>query len=599
VEVFVFNVLSRRFQIALLLILIICSCSFTDISSQNLDVKPSRQSSMEAFSNGKYDIAYDQFNELLTSYPKDPLYKYYSGVCLVKLNRNPERASELLQQSLQVVAAARNVPTDAVFYLGRAQQMAGRFSDAIESYKRFENLSGKKVAKELGVPEFVQQCNIKVGKLITSEPASPGKVEKEINMKPPKEVVPVRVDKRQQTINNPASSKSKLPQDYEILLDEALDFQFKADSLTRIANSHRSELDSLPSPGKSATRNRIQELETLSGTYQMKADAKFSEAENLKNSKSFDTKSAVIQTDTQRKITAEKDSVVKQVPIAESGIIKDSILKADSKKSLNKNNPKTEIKAATDSVRPAPPVNMPNSGKSDRVEVYSVFEVLTKPVVNNSDKIPVDSEVPEGLTYRIQVAVFRNPVLLSYFKGISPVYGFKVQGSDRTGYYAGLFRRSADASKALNAVKARGFKDAFVTAFSGSKIISAERAAILEKEWGKKPFFKNMSAASLAATDTLAPALIFRVEVLRSQKPVKEEMAVRIKKIAGNRGLDIQNADDGKIVYLIGKFITFGSAAEYSDLLVRNGFREAKVVAWLGNKEIPVEKAKQLFEQLE
>jgi len=63
--------------------------------------------------------------------------------------------------------------------------------------------------------------------------------------------------------------------------------------------------------------------------------------------------------------------------------------------------------------------------------------------------------------------------------------------------------------------------------------------------------------------------------------------------------LDILNSADGSFVYLIGKFITFESASEYSDLLVRNGYREAKVVAWLGDREIPVETAKQLFERLE
>jgi hypothetical protein len=52
-------------------------------------------------------------------------------------------------------------------------------------------------------------------------------------------------------------------------------------------------------------------------------------------------------------------------------------------------------------------------------------------------------------------------------------------------------------------------------------------------------------------------------------------------------------------VYLIGKFLTFESAAEYADLLIRNGQKDAKVVAYLGRREIPVETAKQLFEKLE
>ena len=68
--------------------------------------------------------------------------------------------------------------------------------------------------------------------------------------------------------------------------------------------------------------------------------------------------------------------------------------------------------------------------------------------------------------------------------------------------------------------------------------------------------------------------------------------------MAGNRGLDIQTLEDGKFAYWIGKFITFETAAEYADLLNRNGYREAKVVAWLGKKEISIETARQLFDNL-
>jgi hypothetical protein len=98
--------------------------------------------------------------------------------------------------------------------------------------------------------------------------------------------------------------------------------------------------------------------------------------------------------------------------------------------------------------------------------------------------------------------------------------------------------------------------------------------------------------------DTVPPALSFRVEVIRSLKPLKEDIVEGIRKVAGNRGLDIQPLDDGNIAYLIGKFITFESAAEYADLMIRNGYRETKVVAWLGKKEIQVETARQLFDNL-
>jgi hypothetical protein len=115
-------------------------------------------------------------------------------------------------------------------------------------------------------------------------------------------------------------------------------------------------------------------------------------------------------------------------------------------------------------------------------ENFPVFEVLTKPVTDPTVKIVIDPEVPEGLNYRIQLGVFSKPVTPAFFKGITPVFGVRIPGGNMTRYYAGMFIRSSDANKALASVKATGFKDAFVVAFSGNNPISADKAAILEKE---------------------------------------------------------------------------------------------------------------------
>jgi hypothetical protein len=138
-------------------------------------------------------------------------------------------------------------------------------------------------------------------------------------------------------------------------------------------------------------------------------------------------------------------------------------------------------------------------------------------------------------------------------------------------------------------VRSTGFKDAFVVALSGKTRISADRAVIMEKEWGNKPLL----TVSKSPADTVPPTLLFRVEVVRALKPLKDDVVEGIKKAAGSRGMDIQPIDNGSSAYLIGKFITFESAAEYADLMIRNGYREARVVAFLGKKEIPVETAKE------
>jgi hypothetical protein len=319
--------------------------------------------------------------------------------------------------------------------------------------------------------------------------------------------------------------------EFEGILNKAMNYQFTADSLTKLAESYRRQLKDNQNSDKTGLKTKISEAEKLAAVNQRLA-------------------SDILGSGAQK----QKDSV--------------------SQKNVKPKAEKTPQKST---------------------DKYSLFEILPKSSVA-SDKIPVNPVVPAGLIYRIQIAVFKNAAAVSYFKGITPVFGFKSEGSDMTTYYAGMFRKMSDAARALTRVKALGFKDAFVVAILDKKIVSAERAGILEKEWGNRTVITD-TLSGIVPRDTVPPTLIFRVEVTRSQKPLKQEQVEIIKRLAGNRGLDvIKNASEQNI-YLIGKFLTFESAAEYADLLKRNGQKDAKVAAYLGMREIPVETAKQLFEK--
>jgi hypothetical protein len=555
-------------QIVLLCLLTIIEIPFNNLFSQNIPAKPTRQSSFEAFSQGNYEKAYTQFRELLLTYSKDPLYKYYSGVCLVKLNRDPGEATNLLQQALQGGDAVKTLPSDGLFYLGRAQQMSGKFSEAVYSYNSYTSLVGKKTAREMGVPEFIQQCSQKQGQVAETElkPAGTLKSVKADTIKP--EVKPAIKEPIQKASEKVTAAKTDLPANYEKILNEAIEFQSKADSLLELAGEQRKELEKLPVSEKPALKTRISENEKLAASYQKSADQKYGEAQVLMNPQHDTSKLSIV--------TTEKP--VNKIVKDSSGIVNYKAVKPADKRP-------DSTKVVIPSIKP-------------KVEVFALFEVLAKPVTDPKAKIIIDPDVPEGLIYRIQIAVFRNPIVPAYFKGITPVYGFKIAGTDKTIYYAGMFRKSLDATKALASVKGKGFKDAFIVALLANKSVSPDRASLLEKDWGKKPFVSNDKALTETRADTVTPTLTFRVEVTRSIKPLKDEVVEGIRKIAGNRGLDIQTLEDGKIDYLIGKFITFETASEYADLLKRNGYRETQVVAWLGKKEIPIETARQLFEKL-
>jgi hypothetical protein len=555
-------------RIILLCSLLVLEAPLKDLYSQNVQTIPARQSAIDAYSQGKFEIAYKSFRELLLTYPKDPLYKYYSGVCLVKLNRNPVEATGLLQEALQGDGIVKTLPSDGLFFLGRAQQMSGQFSKATETYNLYTDKVGKKVAKEMDVPGFIEQCLKNEGKIIENKPVP---VEIKPNEKSDANMTksyPVKMETVQKSSEkaDEAGIATNLPANYDIIMGEAVEYQFKADSVSSIVKEKKKEMDKLSGTEVTSLKAKITEYENIAASYQSGANLKYHQAHILMNPE-------------QNFSNFKKDSVIS----SGNKIVNDTTTrKAES-----------VVAKAADKTSESivPPLKT-------QIDVLVFFEVLTKQETESIVKIPIDPEVPDGLIYRIQVAVFRNMISPSYFKGISPVYGFKAEGTDKTIYYAGMFRRAADASKALGTVRSKGFKDAFVVSFSGNQRVSSDRAASLEKEWGSRPFYTIEKPLPETKADTITPTLNFRVEVTRSSRPLSLDVVDGIKKIAGNKGMDIQQLDDGKIVYLIGKFITFESAAEYADLLKRNGYKEAQVGAWLGKKQIPVDTARQLLDNL-
>jgi tetratricopeptide (TPR) repeat protein len=532
-----------------------------DLFSQDNQVKYSRQKAIDDFSKGDYEQAYFEFSGLLQTYSRDPLYKYYSGVCLVKLGREPEKASALLNQAIEGVAIVKPVPTDALFYLGRAQQMSGDFAGALKSYRDFTAQAGKKLSETYNVSSFIQQCNEKKGQLIKDEVKITDNLSKKETGSKAEDQKRIQERDTRQEIVYADIRKDILPEAYEKTLNEAIDYQVKADSLKRVIAENKKALERIPETEKALLRSRIAENELLADSYQKIADQKYNEA----HSSTMGKQQPAPVLELKVKTTDDSSPPDKVPPVSEGMDIKDA--------------------------------SLPASIKTE--EVFSVFSINPNTVYRPEEKISIDPEMPGGLIYRIQVAVFRNPVALSFFKGISPVYGIKMAATGNTNYFAGMFRKMGDARKALESVKQTGFNDAFIVAVFNGKPVSPDRALLLEKEWGSKPLMVTSKQGPPTTEESTPPTLSFRVEVTRSVIPLGNDQVETYKKLAGNRGLEIVATEDNKIVYLIGKFITFESASEYASLLVRNGYRDAKVVAWLGHREIPVETARQLFEKLE
>jgi hypothetical protein len=318
-------------------------------------------------------------------------------------------------------------------------------------------------------------------------------------------------------------------------LAEAVELQYSADSLARLAQGVRKEMETATPERQEVLQSIAEEIESEAGARQAKADTAFMAAEQDDN----------------------------YVPEASSGSL-----------------------------------------QQEQGQVYSEFAVLSSPAYGDANPIPFDIKLPAGLVYTIQLAAFKNPVQPSVFRGLYPLYGKKKPENGVNYYYTGIFRMNEDARQALSKVRAEGFSDAFVIAMMDDTQVSMERAAMLEKEWAAKPL--PVAGADVTEDKRITPpdtlpvgTLSFRAEAIRSKKPVKPEAVEKLEVLSGTRGLDIIKNNQDETVFLIGNFITFESADEYVSLLIRNGYSTARVAAYVGMQEIPVEAAKELLNRIE
>ncbi|MCK4465865.1 MAG: hypothetical protein KAU83_09150, partial [Bacteroidales bacterium] len=235
---------------------------------------------------------------------------------------------------------------------------------------------------------------------------------------------------------------------------------------------------------------------------------------------------------------------------------------------------------------------------SETVEFKYEFTVLKTSPYSASNPIPVNVTLPDRVVYRIQLAVFRNPIPPDYFKGLSPVLAEIIPESGLTRYYTGTFRKFVDAQAALPAVQNLGFQDGFIVAHFMGKKISLNRARNLEsaddsfnKDQKTHPdSVKNKSRE----TGRMTHKLIIKVEVGAYKDQVSEEKMDSFRKMARDKKVEFYLNKSGFYVYTIGNFFTFDKAEKFKDLLVVNGFRDAAVAAFIGKSKIPVEEAKKL-----
>lgn len=95
-----FKAMYLRFAPGLIILVALLFTDFASVSAQAVSFTPSKETASGLYSSGNYSEALKHYSALSGNFPADPLYKYYSGVCMVMLEINPGISSGLLSDEI-------------------------------------------------------------------------------------------------------------------------------------------------------------------------------------------------------------------------------------------------------------------------------------------------------------------------------------------------------------------------------------------------------------------------------------------------------------------------------------------------------------------
>jgi len=270
--------------------------------------------------------------------------------------------------------------------------------------------------------------------------------------------------------------RMEMPAEYRKYLKLALDQQFKADSLSRLAREARVQVKNIPEPDERWNiQKKIISWEKGSTEFQTQADEYYLKVKQMENGKT-ETKKVTE--------TIEKDTVINNITVykykpsepATTVVLPPAPIKSDVKPI------ETPMVTATATVIPvettviAAPSTVKSAGNS-----IKQFEIKGKSSYSPANPFPEDVKMPSGAYYKIQLAVLSQNPEWTAFGGITPVTFEPVTGKALKKYYAGRFTNYENAKIALEEVRRNGFPEAFIVAWFDGQKLTVGKVVELEK----------------------------------------------------------------------------------------------------------------------
>lgn len=267
-------------------------------------------------------------------------------------------------------------------------------------------------------------------------------------------------------------------------------------------------------------------------------------------------------------------------------------------------------------------------GKKSGAEITAIPETkftaeksdLTGPPVaaGNLDDLP-------GVIYTVQVGAYSNPVRGKKFSDVPALYLSRFGNLYR--YSSGIFRDVESAKKEREKMLMLGYMDAFVTAYR-----DGQRITIAEVESGTVSPLDIYTPAETAVSEEKPSELQTASEISRQLDAEEtfispDDEIINLKEYSGNilyrvllgsyktdEEIPIPVADgiltiskiekietliypDGRKAFFAGKFADIEPAESLKDQAKKEGVKNARVVAFAGDQEVPLNQAKKYSER--
>jgi cell division protein FtsN len=196
-----------------------------------------------------------------------------------------------------------------------------------------------------------------------------------------------------------------------------------------------------------------------------------------------------------------------------------------------------------------------------------------------------DVSIPDNIVFKVQLGAFRDSVAAEKMKGLEGVKKEQIEGSPLTRYLIGSYKSFEEAFAEKEKIKQSDeFKGAYVVAYKGKKRVKLSQTipARIQEEVAKSAYKK--APASQRKLENIQ----FKIQlgIFRSEVPA-DILAVytTLKDVAESK------TPSGMTRYTSGTFKDFAAANAYKDEVITKGVKGAFVIAFEGDKYIPLQEA--------